>query len=79
MSAVQKKSQSIGFGFDPEQTDHCFIVTVPVSKAKEAKVLISEHFHWIKPEKGEETSPTFNDVDAQLKAVLNQTCKENLY
>ncbi len=45
-------------------------MTVPVSKAKLAEVLISELFHWVKPEKGEETETIFHDTDAQLKARL---------
>ena len=78
MNKTVKKSQPLGFGFDPEQTEHCFIVTVPTSKALDAKVLISEHFHWIKPEKSEETMPTFNDIDAHLKAVLNRHTWEQI-
>ncbi len=65
-----KNPQPLGFGFDPERTEHCFIVTLPISKAKEAKVLISEHFHWVKSEKDAE--PSFNNIDAQLKAALNR-------
>ena len=69
----KKKSQSLGFGFNPDKTEHCFIVTLPISRAKDSKVLISEHFHWIQPEKDTDvTAPTFNDIDAQLKAVLNR-------
>ncbi len=52
-----KKSPPLGFGFDADQTEHCFIVTMPISKAKDAKVLISEHFHWLKPEKAKKPHP----------------------
>ena len=78
MNTAVKKSKPFGFGFDPEQTEHCFIVTVPASKAKDAKVLISEHFHWQKPEQGQETQPSFNDIDAQLKAILNRRTWEQI-
>lgn len=74
----KKGGQILGFGFDPEQTEHCFIVTVPTSKAKQADVLISEHFHWLPPIKGEETQPTFNDIDAQLKARLHRYTWEQI-
>lgn len=74
----KKGGQILGFGFDPEQTEHCFIVTVPASKAKQAVVLISEHFHWTPPAKGEETQPTFNDIDAQLKARLHRYTWEQI-
>ena len=66
------KPALLGFGFDPEQTEHCFLVTIPASKAKTAEVYISEHYHWQEPENGEAIHPTFNDQDAQLKAVLSR-------
>ena len=75
VNATRKKTRTsalAGFGFDKEQTEHCFLVTVPASKAKTAEVYISEHFHWQEPEKGEEVKPTFNDENAQLKAVLSR-------
>jgi len=78
ITKTKKSAQPLGFGFDYEQTEHCFIVTVPVSKAKHAEVLISEHFHWVKPEKGKETEPTFNDIDAQLKARLHRHTWEQI-
>lgn len=77
-SKTKKSGQPLGFGFDYEQTEHCFIVTVPISKAKQAEVLISEHFHWIKPEPGEETQLSFNDIDAQLKARLHRYTWEQI-
>ncbi len=77
-SKAKKPGHPLGFGFDYEQTEHCFIVTVPVSKAKQAEVLISEHFHWIKPEPGEEIQLSFNDIDAQLKARLHRYTWEQI-
>ncbi len=78
-SPVKKKApQFLGFGFDPKQSEHCFIVTVPVSKAKQADVLISEHFHWQKPEKGQAVETHFNEVDAQLKARLHRVIWEQI-
>jgi hypothetical protein len=78
LSTKKKKQQPLGFGFDKEKTEHCFLVTIPISKAKDAKVLVSEHFHWIKPDAGVETTPEFNDIDAQLKAILNRQTWEQI-
>ena len=72
-NATSKKNSKptlLGFGFDPQQSEHCFLVTMPASKEKTAEVMISEHYHWQQPENGATVTPTFNDQDAQLKAVL---------
>ena len=71
-SSKNSKATLLGFGFDPEQTEHCFLVTIPASKAKTAEVYVSEHYHWQEPKKGQEVQPSFNDEDAQLKAVLSR-------
>ena len=69
----QKNSKPtlLGFGFDPSQTEHCFLVTLPASRAKTAEVIISEHFQWRPVPKGEVTDILEND-HAQLKAVLSR-------
>lgn len=72
------KPNLLGFGFDPQQSEHCFLVTLPASKAKDAKVTISEHYHWQPSEKGEEVHSFINDQDAQLKAQLPRFVWEQL-
>ena len=64
------KKKVLGFGFIPEQSEHFFLVTVPKSQAQKAEVLISEHFRWKQPDKGEEIPISFNDENAQLKVIL---------
>ena len=63
------KKKVLGFGFIPEQSEHFFLVTVPKSQAQKAEVLISEHFRWKQPDKGEEIPISFNDENAQLKSI----------
>jgi len=67
----KKKSSILGFGFNAEQTEHCFIVTFPNSRAKSAEITISEHFHW-NPDQGEFAESSFTDQDRQMKAVLKR-------
>lgn len=64
------KKRVLGFGFMPEQNEHFFLVTVPKSRAQKADVLISEHFRWKQPDKGEKIPISFNDENAQLKVIL---------
>ncbi|HEY9768518.1 MAG TPA: DUF3780 domain-containing protein [Coleofasciculaceae cyanobacterium] len=68
---TSKKKSVLGFGFSNEQTEHCFLVTLPASKAKDAKVLISEHFHY-QPGSDEPAEMSFKDEDRQLKVMLKR-------
>ena len=65
-----KENKLYGFGYDPLQSEHYFLITVPASRAKDAKVMISEHFHW--PEQGRKIDiPVQIDGDEiQLKVML---------
>jgi len=76
MSPKQKKTPKykkiLGFGFIPERSEHCFVVTIPASRAKGADVLISEHFEWAEPEKDEKINVSLNDENAQVKVILRQ-------
>ena len=36
----------IGFGFNPSKNQHHFLVTIPISKAKETDVFVSERYIW---------------------------------
>jgi len=73
-----KKSQPLGFGFDPEQSEHYFLVSLPNSLAKSAEVEISEHFHWRTPEKGKVIPISFNDEDAQGKVFLPRSSWDDI-
>ena len=73
-----KKTPSIlGFGFSSEQTDHCFLVTLPASRAKDANIQISEHFHW-QSEQDTSVEISFNDRDRQLKVMLKRMIWEQI-
>ena len=67
-----KPKRVLGFGFIPEQSEHCFIVTLPASRAKGAEVLISEHFEWGEPVDAAPVTVSLNDEDAQVKVILRQ-------
>lgn len=67
-----KQKKVLGFGFIPELSEHCFLVTIPTSRAKGADVLISEHFEWRELGKEEQIKVSFNDENAQVKVVLRR-------
>ena len=67
-----KQKKVRGFGFIPELSEHCFLVTIPASKAKGADVLISEHFEWRGIEKGKQVEVSLNDENAQIKIILRR-------
>jgi hypothetical protein len=67
-----KPKRVLGFGFFPERSEHCFLVTVPASRAKGAEVLISEHFDWNEPGKSELINVSLTDENAQLKVILRR-------
>lgn len=73
----KKKNSVLGFGFTPEYTEHCFIVTFSASRAKDSEVLISEHFHY-QPEKDASKEMSFNDEDRQLKVMLKRLLWEQI-
>jgi len=75
---ISKKNYPIlGFGFSTEHTEHCFLVTFPDSRAKNADILISEHFNW-NPDKEVSFEASFNDRDRQLKVMLKRTIWEQI-
>ena len=71
------KDPILGFGFSVDRTEHCFIVTIPASKSKDAEVIISEHFHW-QPQPDETVAVSFNDEDRLLKARLKRMIWEQI-
>ena len=60
----KKHPPILGFGFSTEHTEHCFVVTFPDSRAKDADILISEHFNW-NPDQEVSVEASFNDRDRQ--------------
>lgn len=65
-----KKAKTFGFGFTPAQSEHYFLVTIPASRAQDARVMISEHFHWLKPVDNKLTPISVDNEEAQLKVIL---------
>jgi hypothetical protein len=66
----KQNNKIFGFGFDPLQSEHFFLVTVPSSKLKNADVVISEHFYWPDEQLKEEISVSINDTEEQIKVIL---------
>lgn len=62
----------LGFGYNPDLTDHYFLVTIPASRAKGVEIMISEHFEWQKPEKGKEIYTSLNNENAHIKVILKR-------
>ncbi len=77
MMNTKKTYPVIGFGFSTEHTDHCFIVSLPTSRAKSAEIMISEHFHW-KPEHESPVEVSLNNQDRQLKVKLKRFIWEQI-
>ena len=77
MMNTKKTSPVLGFGFSTEYTDHCFIVTLSASRAKNAEIMISEHFHW-KPEHESPVEISLNNQDRQLKVKLKRFIWEQI-
>jgi hypothetical protein len=71
------KDSVLGFGFSVDRTEHCFIVTIPASRSKDAKITISEHFHW-QPEDDAVGDFSFNNEDRMLKACLPRVVWEQI-
>lgn len=62
------KPQVFGFGFVPSESRHHFLVTIPA--AKDAPVLISEHFEWDPNQLQPERNPDFGDADPRVRVIL---------
>ena len=44
-----KKPTVLGFGFQPELSEHYFLLSLPRNKGEGAEVTLSEHFEWFTP------------------------------
>jgi hypothetical protein len=74
-----KVPATLGFGFQPQRSEHYFLVTLPRSKTGD--VMISEHFEWIEPtDDASIVVPTavLNTVNAQLRVVLRRAVWEEI-
>lgn len=61
----------LGFGFDPSEGSHHFLVTLP-SKQKDDKVYISEHFEWTPSEEQRNLHFALGRHDHSMRVVLNR-------
>lgn len=64
---TEKPSLQHCFGFDPEESAHHFVVTIP--RVRESKVDISEHLSW-DPETGSSAVTYGSRQDGQIRVVL---------
>ena len=71
--ATKPKTPALGFGFQPTESDHHFLVTVPVSNKE--PVTVSEHFEWRKVADTEvtyqEENVSLNRDDSSLRVILS--------
>jgi len=70
--STAKKRRVLGFGFVPDKNEHFFLVTLPESKAKEAQVLISEHYLWKEMENAPKEPIQINPNDAEVKCLIKR-------
>ena len=74
MSKSRKKktssgAKSMGFGFDPAESQHYFLVTIPKS-SDDDKVFISEHYEWDESSERREVNFALGREDNKLRVVL---------
>ena len=69
---AKNKQNILDFGFNPDITEHYFLVTVPAPQSKTANVTISEHFECQKPEKGKKLYTSLDNENAQIKVYLDR-------
>ena len=74
-TAAKKKAKAApaqpkpdGFGFQPERSQHHFMVTLPVGK--DENVFLSEHFHYDDAEARRELNLALGKEDDKLRCVL---------
>ena len=59
---------STGFGFNPEESGHHFLVTIHA--AKSSHIYISEHFTWDHSQKRRDLSFTLGNEDDKMRVIL---------
>lgn len=67
------KPKVLGFGFQPESSEHFFLLTLPRSKANDVWVTLSEHFEWFEPTADVPIPVPINDVNAHLRVMLKRS------
>ncbi|MBT6340365.1 MAG: DUF3780 domain-containing protein [Desulfobacula sp.] len=68
----QKKKTNWDFGFNPDLTDHYFLVSIPTSRSKTAHITVSEHFELQKTVKGDDIYTSLSNENAQIKVLLER-------
>jgi hypothetical protein len=67
-----KKPTALGFGFQPELSEHFFLLTLPRSKGEGAEVTLSEHFEWFEPTDEVPIPVPLNATNAHLRIILRR-------
>lgn len=67
-----KTPQVLGFGFQPELSEHYFLLTLPRSKAAGADVTLSEHFEWFEPSEEVPIPVSLNTANSYLRVILKR-------
>lgn len=62
----------MGFGFQPAQSEHFFLLTLPKTKGAGAEVTLSEHFEWFEPTADTPIPVPINAVNAHLRVILRR-------
>ena len=69
----KNSSASGGFGFNPLESQHHFVITIPTGKT-ETKVAISEHFSWEENNEAK-TNGAASEGAARLLGIDYRFCK----
>nr|WP_314622920.1 DUF3780 domain-containing protein [uncultured Noviherbaspirillum sp.] len=67
-----KKPSALGFGFQPELSEHYFLLTLPRSKNESAEITLSEHFEWFAPNENTPIPVPLNATNAHLRVILKR-------
>lgn len=67
-----KRPRVLGFGFQPEVSEHYFLLTLTRSKVDTAEVTLSEHFEWMEPTAEVPIPVPINSVNAHLRVILRR-------
>jgi len=71
-----KTSKAEGFGFDPAESEHHFLVTIPARK--DEQVYISEYFTWEENEAKQELNIALGTEDAKMRIILHRLKWEDI-
>lgn len=68
-SGRNETSKPLGFGFNPAESQHHFLVTIPKT-SNDDKVYVSEHYEWDESEERRELHFALGREDNKLRVVL---------